>query len=256
MTREEALAALVEKLRKRVEGVTIKEGWMKGARPRWCREIDWFREELEAALALPADAPAAAPSDRERRVFSGEPLREFVCNELTQKIGRIAKTLNGGEYEGVIMHSLLPLVAKTAIDAVELASVHASTPTLTAEDVESMIRSALSFTDSQNPSQVSLSYARMAERGNAILAAKSQEGGDAITNEPANPRPLTQDRARTEPVKANECETPSAAWDRAVDACADAVETAYKRNMSGENWHERARNFVLTLRGKYEEPKP
>ena len=60
MTREKALAALVEKLRKRVKGVTIKEGWIKGARPRWCREIDWFREELERALALPADAPPAA----------------------------------------------------------------------------------------------------------------------------------------------------------------------------------------------------
>lgn len=148
-TREEALAALVEKLRKRVEGVTIKEGWIKGARPRWCREIDWFREELEAALALPA-APPEEPSDRER-----------------------AKIIADWFYMGHHAHRELMERIKA-----EFAAVRASTPTLTAEDVESMIRSALSFTDSQNPSQVSLSYARMAERGNAILAAKPQKGAE------------------------------------------------------------------------------
>lgn len=58
----EKLEKLVEKLRKRVEDVTTKKGLLKGSRPRWCRETDWCREELELALALPA-AEAEAPKN-------------------------------------------------------------------------------------------------------------------------------------------------------------------------------------------------
>lgn len=106
----------------------------------------------------------------------------------------------------------------------EFAAVCASTPTLTAEDFESMIRSALSFTDSQNPSQVSLSYARMAERGNAILSAKSQKGGD----------------------------TPSAAWDRAIDECENIL---WSRREKYRYIRVDDITAIRALRGKYEEPK-
>ena len=53
--------------------------------------------------------------------LSGESVREFLSNEITQILGRVAIELNGGEYKTLITHILMPVCIKAAITATEAA---------------------------------------------------------------------------------------------------------------------------------------
>lgn len=55
------------------------------------------------------------------RGLSGESVREFLSNEITQILGRVAIELNGGEYKTLITHILMPVCIKAAITATEAA---------------------------------------------------------------------------------------------------------------------------------------
>lgn len=66
---------------------------------------------------------------------------------------------------------------------------------------------------------------------------------------------------RTEPVKTNECDTPSAAWDRAIRRAEiearkeGQVPRSEGGNLARTDACDNVANAIRALRGKYEEPK-
>jgi hypothetical protein len=94
-------------------GPILKEGTLQ---PVDVREgILRCSDELEKALKLPSEVGEGL------RELSGETAREFIVNEVTQQLGRIAKTLNGGEHEQLITHAIMPIATRAAIRAYEAA---------------------------------------------------------------------------------------------------------------------------------------
>ena len=92
----------------------------------------------------------------------------------------------------------------------EIEKVRASTPTLTLTRKE--VGKGLGWTSDKTGVYIPWDdFPKVADRLNAILAAKSQKGGDANWTDRKKQTDLSNcstDQASTEPVKANECDTP------------------------------------------------
>lgn len=240
MTREEALASLPKKFRKEAARN------LSGVRAA----LKACANEVEAALALPADAP---------------PEQKAPAVETDDQALRLATWFARTylEPKRVPTYSIEEIARHVAE---EFAPVHASTPTLTLTREE--VGKGLGWTSDKTGVYIPWDdFPKVADRLNAILAAKSQKGGDAkwlpnSEKESETIGRMSTDRARTEPVKANECDTPSAAWDRAIRRAEiearkeGQVPRSEGGNLARTDACDNVANAIRALRGKYEEPKP